>query len=109
MKPETINPETKFPANNMIIALMINKNKPNEIIVAGSVNKISNGLTNIFKMAITKATQIAVEKLSTEIPGKTFAKTTTTSAVNKSFNMKFICSFLNYKYFNAKTLPKQLY
>lgn len=60
-KPEMTNPETKFPANNIITALITNKNKPSEIIVAGNVNKISKGLTNIFKRAITNATQIAVE------------------------------------------------
>lgn len=86
----TINPPTKFAAIKIIIALITNKNKPNVTIVAGNVNKISNGLTNIFRIAIANATQTAVETVAISTPGKITAKTNTAIAVNTIFKIKFI-------------------
>ena len=37
--PLTAKPVTNLPANNMIIALITNKNKPNVTMVAGNVKK----------------------------------------------------------------------
>ena len=58
--PLTAKPATNLPANNMIIALITNKNKPRVTMVAGKVKKINNGRTNIFSNDITTATIIAV-------------------------------------------------
>ena len=46
----------------MIPALMTNKNKPSVRIVAGSVKRISNGLTTASSKDSTMATKIAVKK-----------------------------------------------
>ncbi len=59
-------------------------------MVAGSVKKINNGLTIMFKTAITAATITAAAYPFTETPGNIFAKTMTANAVNKIFNSVFI-------------------
>lgn len=89
-KLETTKPATNLPANKITIALITNRNRPKLKIVAGNVKRINRGLTNMFKRAIAKATQIAVEKLSTKIPGKIFDNTSTTTEVSINFNKKFI-------------------
>lgn len=58
--PLTAKPVMSFPANNMIHALMTNRNSPNDKIVTGSVNNTNNGRTNIFKIDIVNATKTAV-------------------------------------------------
>lgn len=65
----------------MISAFMTSKNKPKVNRVTGRVNKIKMGLTNKFKSIRTAATTIAVTKLSTSMPGKIFASTTTAIAL----------------------------
>ena len=54
----------------MIAALITSKKKPSVKTVIGRVNKISNGLINMFKIDRTTANTIAVITLSTETPGK---------------------------------------
>lgn len=56
----TENPSINLSANNMIKALITNKNKPNVIIVIGNVKITKIGLTNKFKIDKTIATIIAV-------------------------------------------------
>lgn len=58
--PFTAKPAIRFPANNMIIALITNKNNPSVKRVAGKVKTTNIGRTNIFNNAITTATIIAV-------------------------------------------------
>jgi hypothetical protein len=58
--PLTTKPVTKFPANNIITALITNKNSPKVIIVAGNVKNTNNGRTNIFNNDIVIATITAV-------------------------------------------------
>ena len=58
-KPETAKPSTNLSANNMIQALITNKNKPKVTMVAGNVKKIKSGRTNMFSKEITTATIIA--------------------------------------------------
>tara|TARA_Y100000034_G_scaffold136654_2_gene214661 strand:+ start:70628 stop:70846 length:219 start_codon:yes stop_codon:yes gene_type:complete len=58
--PLTANPLTNLSAISMIKALMANKNRPRVTMVAGRVKKIKSGLTNMFKIAITRATMKAV-------------------------------------------------
>ena len=57
--PETAKPSINLSANNIIIALITNKNNPNVTIVAGSVKNTKSGRTNIFSKEITTATIIA--------------------------------------------------
>ena len=78
----------------MIIALITNKNNPNVTKVAGSVKNIIKGLTNIFRIAIAKATHIADERFAISTPGKIPANAKTANAVNKTFNIKFISNIL---------------
>ena len=56
----TVKPLIKYPANNTIIALMINKNKPNVIMVNGIVKNINTGRTKVLRNPSTIATNIAV-------------------------------------------------
>lgn len=80
-KPFTSNPSTKASQIKMINALMTNKNKPNVTMVTGSVKRIRIGFTNKFNKTRTAATTTAVTKLSTVIPGKILANTTTAIAL----------------------------
>lgn len=57
--PETAKPSTNLSANNIIHALITNRNNPKVTIVAGKVKKIKSGRTNIFSNEITMATIIA--------------------------------------------------
>jgi len=90
-KLDTTNPPTKLAAIKMIIAFITKRNSPNVRIVAGNVNKINNGFTNIFKTAIANATHTAVDIVAISTPGKTPAKATTAKAVKTIFRIKFIC------------------
>lgn len=58
--PLTAKPDTKLLANNIITALITNKNRPRVTIVAGKVKNTNKGRTNIFSNEITPATIIAV-------------------------------------------------
>ncbi len=58
--PLTANPVTNLPANNIIIALITNRNKPSVTIVAGKVKNTNNGRTNIFNNDMVTATKTAV-------------------------------------------------
>lgn len=93
-KLDTTKPPTKLAANKIITALITNKKSPNVTMVAGSVKNINNGLTNIFKIAIAKATHIAEDIFATATPGKIPAKAKTASAVSKTFSIKFMSNNL---------------
>jgi hypothetical protein len=68
-KSITSKPFTSSSHSIMIIALITNRNSPSVTIVTGSVNNTSKGLMKILSKPSTKATIIAVKKLSTLIPG----------------------------------------
>ncbi|MDB5232865.1 MAG: hypothetical protein JWN76_3670 [Chitinophagaceae bacterium] len=55
-------PETNLSASNMMITLITKRKSPNVIIVSGSVNKTSKGLTIKLSTARTIEKTIAVEK-----------------------------------------------
>lgn len=57
--PEIAKPSINLSANNIIIALITNRNSPKVTRVAGSVKNTNNGLTNIFNRATTIATIMA--------------------------------------------------
>ena len=78
----------------MMIAFITKRNNPKVTIVAGNVKKISNGRTNMFKIAIANATQIAVEILAISTPGKIPANANTANAVKTIFKIKFISNNL---------------
>jgi hypothetical protein len=61
----TLNPPTIFEHNKIMTALITNRNKPNENIVAGNVNRIKIGFTNRLSKPKTTATIKAVSKLAT--------------------------------------------
>lgn len=103
-KLDTIKPPTKLAANRIIIALITNRNSPKVTIVAGNVKKINNGLTNIFKTAIAKATHIADDIFAIATPGKIPAKANTANAVNNIFKIKFIVNNLTTNLY-AKIIP----
>jgi hypothetical protein len=54
--PFTIKPSISLSANSIMIALIINRNKPSVKIVAGKVKIISIGFTNTLRIEITTAT-----------------------------------------------------
>ncbi len=56
----TENPSINLSASKIISALITNRNKPNVIMVIGSVRITNIGLTNKFKIDKTTATIIAV-------------------------------------------------
>lgn len=58
--PLTAKPDTNLLANNIITALITNKNNPKVTMVAGNVKNTNNGRTNIFSNEITTATITAV-------------------------------------------------
>ena len=86
----TTNPPTKLAAIKMMMAFITKRNNPKVTIVAGNVKKIKSGLTNMFKMAMANATQIAVEIAAISTPGKIPAKANTANAVKTIFRIKFI-------------------
>ena len=59
-------------------------------MVTGSVNITNRGFNIALKIAKTRATIIAVHKLTTSTPGKTFANTITAIALNSIFKITFI-------------------
>ena len=93
-KLDTTNPPTKLAANRIIMALITKRKRPNDSIVAGNVKKISNGLTNIFSIAIANATHMAEDIFATSTPGKISAKAITAIAVKKIFKIKFMSNNL---------------
>lgn len=76
---------------------MINKKRPNVIMVTGNVKITRIGLTIKFNKLMTTATINAVVYVSTPTPGKTFDSTTTARALNRIRSMNFIISGLNKK------------
>ncbi len=58
--PSTLNPKISWSANNMMTALMINKNKPKVKMVTGSVSMTKIGFTKKLSKLSTMATIIAV-------------------------------------------------
>jgi len=56
----TVKPLIKYPAINIMNALMINRNKPKVTIVSGIVKKINSGRTEVFRIPRTIATIMAV-------------------------------------------------
>jgi len=68
-KPSTINPDMKYPAIKMMIALITNKKRPNVIIVMGMVKITKIGFMILFNIANTRATKMADKKLSMCTPG----------------------------------------
>ena len=68
--PSTLNPGTNLLPSRMINAFITNKKRPSVRIVMGSVSKISIGFSNVFRMANTKASIIAVQGVSICIPFK---------------------------------------
>lgn len=88
---DTPKPSINLSANNMIKALITNKNNPKVKMVIGSVKMISKGFTKTFKIANTKATINGVVKVSSrETPGKSFARMITAMAVSTNFIIVFI-------------------
>ena len=59
-KPSTLNPDTNFPAINIIVAFITIKNKPKVTIVKGIVKNTKIGFKNEFNNTRTNATNIAV-------------------------------------------------
>ncbi len=86
----TAKPSISLSANKIIIALMINRNKPKVITVTGSVNITNIGLTRRFKMLNTTATITAVIKPSTDTFGSTLAKMITATALNRILKISFM-------------------
>lgn len=80
-KLATVNPFTNSLHSKMITALMTNKKSPKVTKVTGKVNKTRIGFTNRFSNPSTMATIIEVAKLSTAIPGKKLAISSTNIAV----------------------------
>ena len=92
----TAKPSIILSANMIIAALMINKNRPKETIVIGSVKMIKIGFKNAFRMASTAATIIAVVYGGfNSTPGNTFARIIIATALSMSFIRNFIC--LNFR------------
>ena len=86
----TANPAISSSANKMISALITTRNKPSVIKVTGKVRKIKIGLTKVFNNARTIATIIAVTYVSTLTPGRSFASSTTATALNNIRRISFI-------------------
>lgn len=93
----TAKPLTKKSANRMIMAFMINKNKPSVTTVTGKVSTTNIGLTINLSNANTTATIIAETYPETSTPGSTYAKTITATAVSKSFKIQFISFMFDLK------------
>lgn len=79
----------------MMSAFIIKRKRPNVIMVTGKVSTTKIGRTINLRSASTKATSIAVTKLSTITPGKIFERTTTAMAVRSSLIRDFIKSILS--------------
>lgn len=106
--PSTAKPSISLSANNIIRALIINRNSPNVMIVIGNVKITKMGFTNTFKIANTTATMIADKKPSMATPGRNLANTTTTTAVMSNLIIRFIILSLeftkgNYSLINIMT------
>ena len=102
----TENPSINLSANNIISALITNKNKPKVTMVIGKVKIIKIGFSNTFKMANTKATTTAFTKTSPDkvIPGIKYAKINTAKAVKRSLRIIFMILRFNK---STKLITKQ--
>lgn len=104
-KEATPNPPTILSHNNIITALITNKNKPKVKIVNGSVKITNIGLIKILSNPKTTATITAVLKSATYIPDIIFGISSTKTAVaiilKRSFISNLLFKFLiNVKYLN---------
>lgn len=63
------------------------------MIVTGMVNAISIGFKNVFNIAKTSATNIAVFASETTTPGTNFAATKAAIAISIILNKRFIVEF----------------
>jgi hypothetical protein len=86
----TWNPDTKYPAIVIMIALTISRNNPRVTMVNGRVKRIRIGFTNNLSRAKTIATITAVPNPSTQIPGSISDKTITAMAVNNNLKISFM-------------------
>ena len=68
-KPATSKPGVIAPANQIVMALITNKNKPKDTIVKGKVKITKIGLTTAFTNPNIIAATIAATKLLTTNPG----------------------------------------
>lgn len=75
------NPSTILLASNTINVFTTNKKRPSVINVTGNVNRINNGLTNIFSNANTRANINAVKKSVTCTPPRKCASANETAAI----------------------------
>lgn len=89
-KPLTRNPLTSASHNNIIKALITNRNNPKVTMVTGNVKIMRIGLINKLSNIKTAATIRAVKNPETVMPGKIFASTTTAIALSISSTMVFI-------------------
>ncbi len=89
-----LNPSTSREHNNIITALITNKNNPKVKIVAGNVNITKIGLTNKLSNPKTTATIKAVVKSATSTLVITFAISKTKPDVIKILISSFISFFL---------------
>ncbi len=88
-KPFTTNPLTKYSANNTIMALITNENKPNVIIVIGNENTCKNGFTIAFKTAKATTTHKADDQLSMLTPGIKYSVNITNTVDTSNLIIKF--------------------
>lgn len=93
-KELTSKPPTIFVHNNIINALITNKNSPKVTIVTGKVRITNIGFTKIFSNPKTTATIIDVVKLATETPGIKCAIIITKIEVIRILMIRFIDSVL---------------
>ena len=88
----------------MIIALIINKNRPKVSMVIGKVNKTRIGFTIKFKILRTRATKIDFVIESTQTPGSTDERMITARAFSKSLKISFISIGFKLKKHRFKTV-----
>ena len=79
-KLSMLNPSTILLASNTTNVFTTNKKSPSVINVTGNVNKISNGRTNMFNNASTRANTNAVQKSVTCTPPSICASANETAA-----------------------------
>jgi len=90
LKWSTVKPFTKCASIRIMHALITNRKRPSERMVAGSVNKINNGLMNESSRERTTATAIAVKISRMCTPGNIFARMKTFTVVINIFNRYFM-------------------
>ena len=97
-KPSIFIPGTNLSARRIMITFMINRKRPRVIMVIGSVNIISKGLTIAFSTANTKAKIMAViNEFIFTCGSSIIAKPYVTAAVISILIINFIMFFLKTK------------